>query len=457
MRKNPTLFGTNAIAAFAVAVIGAAASGGATTAERLAVSPAFNLTGTSYSQNFNNTGADNALASTGTSSTTPAGWGLAETGTNANTIYTANNGGSNTGETYSYGATGSSERAFGALRSGSLVPTFGACFANATGQSITSVQISYAGELWRRGGTNRTDRIDFQYAIGATDLSTGTYVNVDTLDYTSPSGAAITGSGGNSTPLDSQTISGSFTPTGGIAPNQTFCVRWTDFDPSGADDGIGVDDFNMTLTLQPLNQVSLSPTSLPAGVAGSLYNSGTITAVNGSGCTFTSTPADTLSNAGLQLNTTGTNTATVTGTPTQAGPVSFTLNAECTTNGNAQQAYTITVNAAPAIGSCGASKTFIGTAQSSGTSGTVGATVTIEGVVTGFFLSNTGVREGFYVQDADNENDGTTATSDGIFVYDQNNSFAGTLSVGNKVRLRGQVAEFSTLTEIVPNAGELIV
>ena len=66
------------------------------------------------------------LAASGTATTLPDGWYLAESGSNADTSYTASDGAANSGDTYSYGASGSGERAFGSLRSGSLVPMIGA-------------------------------------------------------------------------------------------------------------------------------------------------------------------------------------------------------------------------------------------------------------------------------------------------------------------------------------------
>src|SRR5262245_43931600 len=81
----------------------------------------------------------NTLASTGTSSVVPTGWAFVESGTNANTVYSAGTGSNNAGDTYSFGATGSAERAFGGLLSGSLVPLVGAQFTNNTGQTITTL------------------------------------------------------------------------------------------------------------------------------------------------------------------------------------------------------------------------------------------------------------------------------------------------------------------------------
>src|SRR5207245_9198344 len=93
------------------------------------------------------------------------------------------------GDTYSFAATGSAERALGGLQSGSLVPTLGASFRNDTGSTITELVIAYSGEQWRLGAANRgPDRLDFQYSVNATGLgaSAATWMDVDALDCSSP-------------------------------------------------------------------------------------------------------------------------------------------------------------------------------------------------------------------------------------------------------------------------------
>ncbi len=102
-----------------------------------------------------------------------SGWDFFETGTNANTTYTAGTGSSNTGDTYSYGAAGTTERAFGGLLSGTLVPRIGAQFTNNTRRRHQSLAISYTGEQWRLGQNTAgraADRLDFQLSTDATSL-----------------------------------------------------------------------------------------------------------------------------------------------------------------------------------------------------------------------------------------------------------------------------------------------
>ncbi|MDZ7622859.1 MAG: hypothetical protein U5J96_00200 [Ignavibacteriaceae bacterium] len=69
--------------------------------------------------------------------------------------------------------------------SGTLTPTIGASFTNNTGSLITQIPITYTGEQWRAGVTNRgaADRLDFQFSTDATSLSTGTWTNYDALDF----------------------------------------------------------------------------------------------------------------------------------------------------------------------------------------------------------------------------------------------------------------------------------
>src|SRR5688572_5269994 len=60
-----------------------------------------------------------------TDSVMPAGWQFTETGTSANTTYGAGTGSSSTGNTYSFGATGSTERALGSVRTSGVAATYG--------------------------------------------------------------------------------------------------------------------------------------------------------------------------------------------------------------------------------------------------------------------------------------------------------------------------------------------
>lgn len=221
------------------------------------------LTGAIYTQDFN------TLANTGTSTSLPTGWIIAESGTAANTSYTAGTGSSNTGDTYSFGAAASADRTLGGLRTGSLAPSFGGSFINNTGSTITSLRIAYTGKQWRLGGTGRNDRLDFQYSTDATTLTDGTWLDVDQLDFIAPNSTGTVGAldgnaGANSGPV-------AFTITGlSITNGSTFFIRWNDLDVSGADDGLGIDDLSVETNPAdntPPLLLTLNPANSSTGVA----------------------------------------------------------------------------------------------------------------------------------------------------------------------------------------------
>lgn len=194
-----------------------------------------------YLQNFD------TLASTAGSTTNdalPTGWVITEDGTRKNDLYAVDTGSSNTGDIYSYGAAGSSERALGSLRSGSLVPLFGVEFINNTGATITALDIAFTGEFWRLGATGRADRLDFQYSASATTLTSASYVDFDALDFETPDTASIGAKDGNAA-ANRTSLSASITGLG-IAAGSSFWLRWSDSDPAYADDGLAIDDFSLT-------------------------------------------------------------------------------------------------------------------------------------------------------------------------------------------------------------------
>ncbi|MFD2720857.1 beta strand repeat-containing protein [Hymenobacter monticola] len=264
-----------------------------------AITP-ISLGATAYTQNFN------VLAATGTSSIVPVGFGFVETnvsGSGANNTYTAltitaaGGGSSGTGDTYSFGtsATGSTDRAFGSVRSGSLNPSFGFAFTNNTGATVTSLNVSYTGETYRLAGATpargTADRLDFQYSTNATSLTTGTYVNVDPLDYNGVVNNVTSSIGldGNAT-ANRATVSGTISGLT-IADGATFYIRFNDFDATGADDGLAIDDFSITAVTPA---VCDAPTNLaPANVTTTTADVTFTGSASATSYTVTTTPATT--------------------------------------------------------------------------------------------------------------------------------------------------------------------
>ena len=209
----------------------------------------------------------NTLVSTGTSSVLPAGWSVFETGSAANSTYTAGTGSSATGDTYSFGATGSSDRALGMLLTSSLVSTIGTVVTNTTGGAITSLAISYTGEQWRLGSANRTDQLTFGWSADATGLGNGTWTGVNQLDFIAPNSGPTTGA------LDGNAIANrttlSFAITGlNLANGSSLWLRWQDFNASGSDDGMAINDFSISA---PTTVAQNTPDGLPLAAAMALF------------------------------------------------------------------------------------------------------------------------------------------------------------------------------------------
>lgn len=98
----------------------------------------------------------------------------------------------------------------------------------------------------------------------------------------------------------------------------------------------------------------------------------------------------------------------------------------------------------PAQASCGLPATRIHAIQGAGTaSPLVGSTRTVEAVVVASFVKNSEL-QGFFLQEADEQADDDTATSEGLFVFAPGKK----VRVGERVRVTGLVSEFRQRTEL---------
>lgn len=256
------------------------------------------------------------LAASGTSSTLPAGWRFVETGSNANGTYAADNGSAPAGNTYSYGTGTDADRAFGTLLSGTLTPLIGAQLGNDSGLVLDHIDINYAGEQWRLGIAGRADRLDFQYSLNATALNdaAATWVDVDALDFTSPNTSATAGALDGNLAANRIAIAGTI---GGLslAPGATLWIRWFDFNASGADDGLAIDDVQFVVAGDP--PVDNPPTVVSTTPA---VNAGGVAPAASLSVTFSEAVTATQPWYSIVCSTSQAHTATVAG-----GPVTFTL------------------------------------------------------------------------------------------------------------------------------------
>jgi hypothetical protein len=225
-------------------------------------------------------------ASSGTISGIP-GWYLwhpldpgAEDGTNEHQRFRIGAGTANTGSFYSFGSSGSTDRALGGLNADTLstpqnaVPApatleesqmyIGMQIVNNTGVMLTSFRLSYTGEQWRQAGNNgvgqiTNDRLEFQYSLDpASSVSSpnSLYTHVSALDFDSPqTTGAISALDGNL--AANRTALNSTVSNIAWAPGTTLFLRWVDTNYPGpdaatrADNGMAIDDLSFSAVPEP--------------------------------------------------------------------------------------------------------------------------------------------------------------------------------------------------------------
>lgn len=139
---------------------------------------------------------------------------------------------------------------------------------------------------------------------------------------------------------------------------------------------------------------------------------------------------------GLSLSAAGV----VSGTPTAATTVNFTVHVEDSSNASdfAEKAFAVTINGAPA--GCSAPTAVYDIQGSGTTSPLTGQSVSTRGIVTAV-KSN-----GFFLQTPDAQADANTATSNGVFVF-TNSTPPGSAAVGNDVCVTATVQEYIPSTD----------
>jgi hypothetical protein len=203
---------------------------------------------TAFTQDFNTLGTANVAW---VDNTTLAGWYLRAE--NSDILLTASAGTGTTGTPYNFGAAGSQERAIGAIgSSGNSFTNYYLRIQNNTGSTITSLDISYDGELWRSGGLQpaaSNNFFAFSYAIGFPTLldsavTTG-WTSLTALNY-APTVAVAAGAQLGAATNKTGTITGLSLDNG-----SEITLRWLGNDGVGTDAGIAIDNVSVTAVPEP--------------------------------------------------------------------------------------------------------------------------------------------------------------------------------------------------------------
>jgi hypothetical protein len=203
-------------------------------------------------ENFNSL-AETGTQNTWTQNTTLQGWYAYRAANQLPvTLYRADDGSANSGGLYSYGV--DADRALGSLASGSTgTMVFGLRMKNQTGNTITSVTVSYTAEQWRVASTVPNFLKCF-YKIDATldglssdELTNKTgYISVSDLDVESLKLSSTAAKLDGNLPENKKQFSATINVVWKAGEELFF--RWDDDDQQGSDHGLALDDLRISFS-----------------------------------------------------------------------------------------------------------------------------------------------------------------------------------------------------------------
>lgn len=210
-----------------------------------------------YSQDFN------TLASSGATvpwlnDNTLAGWSLFTASGTAIASYTTGTGSTNTGSFFSFGATGSAERALGGIASGGAYfgsPASGAvagyiavAFTNSSSIAFDSFTLRFDGEQWRNGGNTSAQTMALQYGFGSSFAGVSNWTAPGgNFDWSSPTvGSTAAAVDGNASGL----LANRGGTVNGLSwnPGETLWIRWVENNDTGNDHGLAIDNVALSVT-----------------------------------------------------------------------------------------------------------------------------------------------------------------------------------------------------------------
>jgi hypothetical protein len=207
-----------------------------------------NYGGGTYSQDFNT--LENAAIYT-PYTTLPAGWVVSH----GSYVWTSTtNGYSNNYGTYCFASTaGAADKSLGLVIGSTGQAYFGVQLRNTSGTTLTSLTLSYYEEQWAKGAVTANDQvIPFQYSLGASSLTSGSYASFAALDMHSIiDGNGVFGSLDGNAAVNRQLISGTISGLS-WAPNQNLWLRWAGVShPLDGSHAMAVDDLSFSAVPEP--------------------------------------------------------------------------------------------------------------------------------------------------------------------------------------------------------------
>ena len=171
--------------------------------------------------------------------------------------YNADTGSGTTGILLSYGSSGNTDRALGALGSGGTYwgnPSTGAVagywgvkVSNNTGLTLSSFTATYDMEQWRNGGNATQQPLVVEWAINPSNWFDTFSSGASTLSPIATTTAAALD--GNASANRVQGVS--FTGNASWANGQTLWIRFRELNDTSNDHGLSVDNFSLSVIPEP--------------------------------------------------------------------------------------------------------------------------------------------------------------------------------------------------------------
>lgn len=206
------------------------------------------LAGTVYTQNFDSLPIIPGVDHVWTDNVTLPGWYEKRPGSGAGKIR-ADNGSLSFGFLYSYGSTGSSDRALGSTGLGLSGNLFwGVRFINIhPTATLTSFTATFRQEQWRDGVAGESRTTFFEYKVDATSIDDTGFTGVAAGNLVSVSNLNLFAIDGNANAVvKSVTVSGI-----SWGPGQELWLRWRDPHEVFQDHGLAIDDFSFLAVPEP--------------------------------------------------------------------------------------------------------------------------------------------------------------------------------------------------------------
>ena len=193
--------------------------------------------------------------------------------------YQAGTGSSTVGNLYSFGSSGSSERAIGSVGSdntSALDFAYGVLLQNNSGFNLDQLSVSYTLEQWRNAGNTAPDEVTVWYKISSSPISNLTpgvntgWTQITALTSASPINTAGAVALDGNLAVNQVLLANVSIPNISVPNGHFMMIKWEDINHAGNDDGLGIDDVDIAWTIgcntsSLMNETACNSYTVPSG------------------------------------------------------------------------------------------------------------------------------------------------------------------------------------------------